>query len=201
MTGDVVLLDADRVSDLRALPLSYAEVGATSGTLPAGYHHKRISTPVGRGPAQYAAAAAALFSWQMHAHAGLAPRVSDLHVRDLSVAVLRLRLGPLDLRVPVRVVKVVEEPFRHGFVYGTLPGHPERGEESFVVELADDGTVFFHVVAFSRAGRWYTALGGPVARAGQVLVTERYVTAVRGAAQSAPELPASGPPTVGPALS
>jgi hypothetical protein len=37
---------------------------------------------------------------------------------------------------------------RLGLAYGTLPGHPERGEESFVIELLDDGQVRVHIVAF-----------------------------------------------------
>jgi uncharacterized protein (UPF0548 family) len=36
-------------------------------------------------------------------------------------------LGPI--RVPCRVVYVLDEPERRGFAYGTLPGHPESGEE------------------------------------------------------------------------
>jgi uncharacterized protein (UPF0548 family) len=178
------LLEAGVVQDLRQAELTYSEVGATSGTLPPGYHHQRLSAPVGYGRAQFEAAADCLLRWKMHAHAGLHPQVSDEVVQEGSVAVLRLHLGPIRLRVPVRVIRVVDQPFRRGFVYGTLPGHPERGEESFVVEMADDGTVFFHLLAFSRPGRWFTLLGRPVSRAGQVLVSERYLSAVREAAQS-----------------
>ncbi len=39
--------------------------------------------------------------------------------------------GPL--RAPCRVVYVIDEPDRRGFAYGTLPGHPESGEELFAV--------------------------------------------------------------------
>ncbi|NEE35777.1 DUF1990 domain-containing protein, partial [Streptomyces sp. SID7982] len=46
--------------------------------------------------------------------------------------------------------------------YGTLAGHPERGEECFTVDLADDGTVWFTVLAFSRPASWYTRLAGPL---------------------------------------
>jgi len=180
----VELLASAELDDLRSEPLTYPEVGASLGRLPLGYHHQHVGTPIGYGLAQFEAATEHLLRWEMHEHAGLAPRVSDLRVQQGSTAVLRMRVGPLALRVPVRVVTVVDEPSRRGFAYGTLPGHPERGEESFVVELAPDGTVFFRLAAFSRPGRWYTVLGGPVARAGQLLVSERYVTAVRGAAQS-----------------
>jgi uncharacterized protein (UPF0548 family) len=180
------LLPEATVRELAGQPLTYAEVGATSGPqLPARYHHLELTTPVGYGRGQFEAAAEALLGWDMHRRTGLAPRVSDLRVRLDAVAVLRLIVGPLHVRVPVRVVAVVDEPTRQGFVYGTLPGHPERGEESFVVELESDGTVMFDLRAFSRAGRWFTRLGGPVARAGQLLVAERYVAALHAAAQTA----------------
>jgi uncharacterized protein (UPF0548 family) len=179
------LLEARIVQDLRRAELTYPELGATAGPLPRGYHHQYLSAPVGYGPAQFQAAAECLMRWEMHAQAGLHPQVSDPVAREGVVAVLRLDLGPIRLRVPVRVIGVIEEPSRRGFVYGTLPGHPERGEESFVVEMAEDGTVFFRLVAFSRPARWFTRLAGPVSRAGQVLVSERYLTAVREAARTA----------------
>jgi uncharacterized protein (UPF0548 family) len=179
------LLEAGVTQDLRQTGLTYSEVGATAGPLPPGYHHQHLSAPVGYGRAQFDAAAACLMRWDMHARAGLHPQVSDPVVQEGSVAVLRFQVGPVRLRVPVRVVRVVDEPARRGFVYGTLPGHPERGEESFLVEMAEDGTVFFHLVAFSRPGRWFTVLGRPVSRAGQVLISERYLTAVREAALAA----------------
>jgi uncharacterized protein (UPF0548 family) len=179
------LLEARLVQDLRRAELTYPEWGGTSGPLPPGYHHQYLSAPIGYGRTQFQAAAECLMRWEMHARAGLHPQVSDPVAREGSVAVLRLQLGPVRLRVPVRVIRVVEGASRRGFVYGTLPGHPERGEESFAVEMAEDGTVFFHLVAFSRPARWFTRLGGPVSRAGQVLVSERYLTAVRQAALTA----------------
>ncbi|CAM5304941.1 hypothetical protein SMICM304S_05948 [Streptomyces microflavus] len=51
---------------------------------------------------------------------------------------------------------------RTGFGYGTLSGHPEIGEECFVVDLAEDGTVWFTVMAFSRPAVWYARLAGPI---------------------------------------
>lgn len=185
MIGPLGPGDVDR---LRAEPLTYAEVGATANPrLPRGYHHLRLRTPVGYGRGQFEAAATALLTWRMHERAGLAPLVADRRVRVDGVAVLRLGRGRVCLKVPVRVVAVIDEPSRQGFAYGTLPGHPERGEERFLVEQEPDGTVSFTMAAFSRAGRWFTRLGGPVARAGQVLVTERYVEALHTLAQAATE--------------
>jgi uncharacterized protein (UPF0548 family) len=52
-----------------------------------------------------------------------------------------------------------------GFAYGTLPAHPERGEERFLVEWnrADD-SVWYDLLACSRPGHWLARLGYPYAR-------------------------------------
>ena len=86
-------------------------------------------------------------------------------------------LGPV--RAPCRVVYVVDEPDRRGFAYGTLPGHPESGEELFAVrhDPADDA-VYAEVVAFSRHATWWSRAAGPVTSLIQRIVTARYVEAV-----------------------
>ena len=73
---------------------------------------------------------------------------------------------------------MLDEPSRVGFGYGTLPGHPESGEESFVVELRPDDSVVLVVQAFSRHAAWFTRLAGPVGHLGQRLITERYLRAL-----------------------
>jgi uncharacterized protein (UPF0548 family) len=42
------------------------------------------------------------------------------------------------------------DPDRYGFAYGTLPAHPEEGEELFLVTRGGDDTVRFEITAFSR---------------------------------------------------
>ncbi|MFE1950591.1 DUF1990 family protein [Streptomyces sp. NPDC059524] len=95
-------------------------------------------------------------------------------VREGADVVLRFLL----LRIPCRVVRVVREPDRIGFAYGTLAGHPECGEEAFLVTREPDGSVWFRIRAFSRPGRWYTRLAGPLARVVQLAVTRRYLRAL-----------------------
>ena len=53
-------------------------------------------------------------------------------------------LGPWKVREPIEVVAVVDEPDRQGFAYGTLTGHPLRGEEAFIVERLPDGSLLAH---------------------------------------------------------
>lgn len=85
-------------------------------------------------------------------------------------------LGPkfIAVRAPLRVVYVVDEPKRCGFAYGTLPGHPECGEEAFVLD-SDGKTVTFTITAFSRPATLLSKVAGPVATRVQDYITERYL--------------------------
>lgn len=159
-------------------PFTYPEVGATAddGPLPPGYHHleHRVRLPA----ADLAAAVEPLLTWRAHRAAGLkvtvsAPRVAvGVRIRQT------LGLGPVGFAFPCQVVWTVAEPDRIGFGYGTLPGHPERGEESFVVSRAADGGLWFTVRAFSRPARWFTRLAGPLGVFGQRLMARRYGSAM-----------------------
>lgn len=57
-----------------------------------------------------------------------------------TVVVLSAGAGPAAISAPCRVVYLVAEPARPGFAYGTLPRHPERAEEVFLIELQPDVT-------------------------------------------------------------
>jgi uncharacterized protein (UPF0548 family) len=167
--------EADR---LRAQPLTYAEVGASVGPLPPGYHHVVHSRTIGRGRVDFERAARSLMHWGLQRGAGLAVTSSSDRIEPGTVAVVRLGPGPLAVRAPVRVVLVVDEPGRAGFAYGTLPGHPESGEELFVVDIAPDDSVTLSIRGFSRTRRWWAWPAGPVIRMVQRGITRRYVRAL-----------------------
>jgi uncharacterized protein (UPF0548 family) len=136
-------------------PLTYAEVGATQyDELPDGYNHLRVATYIG-GADRFGAAVDCVMTWRMHRAAGLLVTAERAHEGQDIVG----RLGPF--RVPCRVVWTLAGPDRAGFGYGTLRGHPERGEEAFVVELRADG-VWLVVLAFSRPAVWFTRAAGPL---------------------------------------
>ncbi|MET9295624.1 DUF1990 domain-containing protein [Streptomyces sp. NPDC003077] len=148
--------------------LTYAEEGATRRSpLPPGYHHIHEATWIGHGRSVFETAGEAVTAFRMHRAAGL--RVSPAGARAVPGAVVEcaLGIGPFRVTAPCRVVWSVHEDDRIGFAYGTLPGHPECGEESFVVTLRADGSVWVTVTAFSRPGLWYTRLAGPVGPAFQ----------------------------------
>src|SRR5512139_3551990 len=122
------------IESLHQAGLTYAEVGFTCGSMPKGYHHLRRRLVVGVGADRFEEVARTLLGWDMHRRAGLSVCPSSEPVVEDAVAVLRLGWGPIGVKAPVRVVYIVDEPHRKGFAYGTLPGHPESGEEAFVVE-------------------------------------------------------------------
>ncbi|GAB4055132.1 DUF1990 family protein [Catellatospora paridis] len=141
--------------------LSYAEVGATrDDVLPRGYHHLRYRTRIGNASAMAAATDAVLTFAPQRAAGVLVDAAGPRAVEGLMVT-SRLGIGPLRIAAPCLVVWVEHGPQRAGFGYGTLAGHPERGEESFVVELVD-GAVWFTMTAFSGPARWYTRAAGPL---------------------------------------
>lgn len=99
-----------------------------------------------------------------------------VHAGD--VAILRWGRGPLSLRIPVRIIYLIDEPTRRGFAYGTLPGHPESGEEAFVVEQRDDDSVWLTIRGFSRPAHPALWLVHPVLRLAQAIFTSRYAHAL-----------------------
>ena len=89
--------------------------------------------------------------------------------------VVVLGVRSLALAAPCRIVGVTDGPDRWGFAYGTLPGHPEQGEEAFIVSMADDGDVRFEIRAFSRPGDPLIRMLGPLARSVQAWGTRGYL--------------------------
>jgi uncharacterized protein (UPF0548 family) len=171
------LLAGERLAELALARLTYPEVGATlrKGPLPADYGHLRRRAVVGQGVDDLDRATEALLGWAVQRSAGMRVIPSSPVVLPAVVADLRVGPGPLSLWAPVRVVDVVEGPRRRGFAYGTLPGHPVTGEESFVVSLGEDGAVTFAVRAFSRPDTALARVGRAVGRKAQRLVADRYL--------------------------
>ncbi|UCM90084.1 DUF1990 family protein [Streptomyces marincola] len=161
---------------------TYRDVGwtrAPRGAPPRGYHVLRARTRLGRGQAVLEAAAGAVFGWDMHRAAGFAVPPGTPPAAPGVRVVVGVGVGRLRLRAPCRVVWTAREPDRLGFGYGTLPGHPERGEEAFLVERLSDGSVWLTVTALTRGGVWYTRAAGPLGRAVQRGLARAYGRALR----------------------
>ena len=127
-------------------------------------HHRVL---LGHGAETYAAACEAIRGWKM-----FPPEMTQVfwpespqQPGDVVAVLYRARPFFLWMLFPARVVYRVDEPRRFGFAYGTLPDHPERGEERFLVEWnqADD-SVWYDLLALSRPGHWLARLGYLYAR-------------------------------------
>lgn len=160
--------------DAEGLAVTYDEVGATlTGSMPDGYRHDcyRVELPA-RSDA-FTRGVAGVRAWAPHRGAGLTVAPADPPHVGATVAVAA-PIGPMTAVAVCRIVSVVDEPDRYGFAYGTLPGHPARGEEAFLVERQRTAVVF-KVVVFSSPAELLARLGGPVTRRTQQRATKRYL--------------------------
>jgi uncharacterized protein (UPF0548 family) len=161
--------------------LSYAEHGATDAAMPAGYQHDHWEADLGSfDDATFDRLAAALARWQVQRGAGLTVYPADAVRPGLTFAFC-FRLSAVYVTAAARVVYVTSEPGRRGFAYGTLPQHPEQGEEAFHV-VRDGSRIVFRVTAFSRPGHPLVRLGAPMGRLIQLRMNKAYLLAMRQAA-------------------
>ena len=168
---------------LAGAPFTYAEVGATRHLpLPPGYGHTEKRAVVGVGRPAFERAVEALFDWRAQRGAALRVRAAGPASEPGTVVLLTVGLPRLGYDIPCRVVWSLTKGPERGFAYGTLPGHPVTGEESFVVGLGPDDDVLLTVRAFSRPATAASRLSGPVGRAVQSLALDRYVAAIHRAA-------------------
>ncbi|MHB1260734.1 MAG: DUF1990 family protein [Thermoplasmatota archaeon] len=112
--------------------------------------------------------------------------------------VQRLGVGPfglLRLQGPVRVIEAWDRATptgrEAGFTYEALPGHVEVGHATFAVSL-DGSHVVFRIESWSRPGRWFVRLAGPVARFVQKRAYAEAFRLMRAAATPNVESPSPG---------
>ncbi len=172
--------------DAQRLELSYAEVGVTNraSNQPTDLRVDQWSIDLDDlddnedEVGSFDRACSALRHWQAHRGAGARVFPGNPAIEVGTTVVVALSLPGFTAVAPCRIVWVVDEPDAFGFAYGTLVGHPERGEESFVVRR-EGGRVMFDIIAASRPAALLPRLGGPVARSLQKRVTRRYLAAIQ----------------------
>jgi uncharacterized protein (UPF0548 family) len=151
---------------------------------PKGFRPFERRARIGFGDERWDYAWAELMSWGVQERSGMrVERVSDPEGERPLVAgdtvVLHIPAWPVNVSAPARVVWIVEEPERRGFAYGTLPGHPERGEEAFVLHRERDGSIWIVVRGFARPARFWR-LVAPLLRLTQRRWMTRYLRALAG---------------------
>lgn len=168
-------LDAETRDRLQRAPLAHDAAVRVDMPAPPGFWRLEQSRRLG--PVSLDAAYDTLASWRMHEDSGFDVHVSSRDVAVDTVLTLTTRVGPLRVVAPCRIVRVVDEEHRCGFVYGTLPGHPVRGEEEFVVSRSDDGDVVATIAAVSQPASLLARLGSPVTRSRQRRIADDYLAA------------------------
>ena len=105
--------------------VTYAEVGATAGELPAGYHHVRSTRVIGHGRERFERASDDLFAGLVQRRAGARIRLSDVPLRE-EIALQKLYLDiegvrfPHRLRAEYAIPEALEEMFVPGMILQPL---------------------------------------------------------------------------------
>jgi len=168
------------VEDLEDATPTYSDIGATlAGKRPDGFHHDHYETVLGSGPEALQRAVIGLKTWQAHRLPGVRVFPDSQEIHTGANIVVTLGTPVVALAAPCRIVSVIDGQTRWGFAYGTLPGHPEQGEEAFVVSMSPDQTVRFEIEAFSRPGDPLVRLSGPIGRGIQKGGTGGYLRALK----------------------
>ena len=152
------------ISSQRNSAFTYAEVGATNTTPPAGFNIDHNRVELGHGEVSYKRAVEALKQWRQFELGWVTIVPRDVAVEVGAIVAVKARaFGTWSLSAS-RVVYVIDEPRRFGFAYGTLPDHVECGEERFLIEWLADDSVWYDILAFSRPRHPLVKLSSPLAR-------------------------------------
>lgn len=158
---------------------TYTEQGETrADELASGYQHDRRQLDLGHGERVWERAQEAIRRWEAHRFAGFTVTPTMAKLEPGTTVIASRVIGPVILAIPCRIVYCTDETERFGFAYGTLPGHPERGEEAFHVLRGPEKSVTAQIVAFSRPDDLPTRLAAPVARRVQSMATSRYLKGI-----------------------
>src|SRR5262249_39112184 len=145
------------------LPFSYPNAGSTIfGEVPTGFVSDSNRVELGRGDEVFRKACVALAKWR-HFDTGWTRIVpSSAPIESGQAIGLVIRAMGVWWWNSARIVYTIDEPNRFAFAYGTLPGHVERGEEQFAVEMTDGGAVWYTIRAFSRPRILAARLANPL---------------------------------------
>lgn len=150
----------------------------TWGAAPSGYRRSEITATIGFGEEVFERAAHDVLRWGVKTASGFT--VSDPNLVEPGRRLLvTANVAGFTVREPVEVVSVVDSSRRAGFSYRTLPGHPVRGEEAFVVHR-DGDAVLLTIRSLTRAapsGMWRAVY--PALLVAQRVAHFRYARALR----------------------
>ena len=162
------------LDDAKRADFSYSGLGMTRTNVPTGYRAEMRSVMLGADEDTWGRAVAGLRLWEAHRAAGAHVVPPDASILEGTTVLATLSVPGCTMVAPCRVVYVTDDADVFGFAYGTLEGHPAKGEESFLVRRVD-GTVHLRRRRDVTTGVSSHRLGGPVTRLVQSRMTERYL--------------------------
>ena len=165
---------ADRLHAAAHEDVTYEHVGSTLADSGVAQHTRTLGT----GEAVFNEAVNRLRTWAPQRHLGARVIPADQQPELGATILVDLHLGPIAIAVPNRIVAVIDEPNRWGFAYGTLPGHHERGEESFVIARHANDTVTATINVDAVPATFPAQLAAPIVRALQRAAIRRYLKAL-----------------------
>lgn len=155
--------------------LSYEEVGKSLDVLPPGYNHDRYVEVIGNGKQDFDLAIKGFECWVCQSNSGLLVPTLDLALEVGTTIYFGLKMGPIVLGFPDRIVYRKVADTRYDYAYGTVQGHPETGEELFRLDLRDNGDVVFTIICFSRVVAPLAKLAYPISRFLQKRISRKYI--------------------------
>ena len=170
-------------ADQAGLEVTYPEVGASFGEPPGGYSASSATLPAGRGNTGMLLARRAIREWAGHQEAGVVLEPEVPPIEEGSVLALAAPLMGVWVTAACRIVRVLDTDDAFGFAYGSLPHHPEVGEECFVARRRSDDTVEVEVKVFSNPATRLARLGGPASLWLRDRALRHYVVGLAGAAR------------------
>ena len=168
------------LAQARTTKPTFDHIGSTrSSDRIAGFRFDRYSETIGHGAADWEAGRGGLRAWAAHRGAGASITPDNAPLTPDETVVVTVGIGPVHVLIPCRVSYVVDEPQQFGFAYVTLPGHPECGEESFMLTRSDDDDVTFTMTSHSHPAELLARLGGPISRLIQRRTNHGYIAGMR----------------------
>lgn len=145
---------------------------------PPGFHRETYVGEVGTGLDAFDRARLGIERWAAQQGAGVEIVPADAPIVAGTVVAFSTRQLGLWIVAACRIEVVVDEPGRFGFVYATLPDHPECGYESFIVCQVGD-VVTFEIEPVSKPGVPIVRLGGPITKRLQRNAALGYLAAMK----------------------
>ena len=157
------------LAEQRKCEFTYSAIGSIEKPPPAGFVVDHTHVRLGDGEKVFNEARAILTRWGHFQLGWVESSSCDIPLEQGQVVgVLANVFGVWSLNA-CRIVSVINSEtsdlHRFGFIYGTLPGHVECGEERFMIEWdQSDDSVWYDILAFSRPQHVLARLGYPVVR-------------------------------------